>query len=242
MLLAALILAAALLYSSVGHAGASGYLAAMALFGLAPEVMRPTALVLNLLVGSIATLRFCGAGHFRWRVLWPFILGSIPLAFLGGALQLPGSLYKQLVGLLLLFAAARLLWSTWWVATPGRLVPAVPVVPAVASGAVIGILAGLTGTGGGVFLSPLLLFTGWSETRQSGAVTAPFIVANSLAGLAGNLASVRSLPAEIPVWAAAAVVGGLVGAELGSRRLATTWFRRVLALVLVVAALKLLFA
>ena len=241
-LLAALILAAAVLYSSVGHAGASGYLAAMALFGLTPEVMRPTALVLNILVATIATARFYRAGFFSWPKLWPFALASVPLAFVGGAVHLPTSLYKPLVGLVLLYAAARLIQSSFgkadWPSTRAR---TLPLIPAVASGAVIGLLSCLTGVGGGIFLSPLLLFTGWAETRETSGVSAAFILVNSVAGLGGNLVSLRFLPDMVSLWAAAAVLGGIAGSELGSRRLASTTLRRLLALVLVVAGLKLMF-
>jgi uncharacterized membrane protein YfcA len=240
-LLAFLIVAAALLYSSVGHAGASAYLAAMALVGLAPEVMKPTALVLNILVAVIGTIRFSQAGAFSWATLWPFLLGSMPLAFVGGAVQLPGVLYKPLVGLVLLYAAVRLLWSTWarqGVSTEVVLAP--PLLPAVVLGSGIGLLSGLIGVGGGIFLTPLLLFRRWAETRRAAGVSAAFILLNSLAGLAGNVASVRFLPGEIPVWAAAAGAGGLVGSGLGSRRLGTATLRRLLAVVLVIAGLKLI--
>lgn len=230
--------AAALLYSSVGHAGASGYLAVMALTSVELAVMKPAALVLNLLVGSIAFYRFSRAGHFSLDLLWPFALGSVPLAFLGGAITLPGHWYKQLVGVVLLTAAARIVFQrgartdTGAHGTP-------PVLPAVISGAAIGLLAGLTGTGGGIFLSPLLLFTGWSGTRESGGVSAAFILLNSAAGLLGNLVSVQALPPQIGLWAAVAIVGGLIGSELGSRRVATVTFRRLLGIVLVIAGTKL---
>lgn len=240
LVLAGAFLLAALLYSSVGHAGASGYLAAMAFAGVAPAIMKPTALVLNLLVASIATYRFRRAGYFSWSLLWPFALGSIPCAFLGGALTLPGHWYKTLVGVVLWVAAVRLFVETKRADDElPRRTHSVPLWAAVFCGAVIGLLSGLTGTGGGIFLSPLLLFTGWAETRETGGVSAAFILVNSAAGLAGNLASVRSLPPAIPLWAIAAVVGGVIGSELGSRRIGTSTFRRLLALVLVIAGAKL---
>jgi uncharacterized protein len=210
--LALLIFAAAVLYSSVGHAGASGYLAAMALFGLAPAMMKPTVLVLNILVATIATLRFSRAGYFPWSTLWPFAIGSIPFAFAGGAINLSGGIYKPIVGLILFFSAARLAWPSQ--REPMQDAKSVPVLPAVASGAGIGLLSGLTGTRGGIFLSPLLLFMGWAETRETAGVSAAFILVNSLAGLRGHLASMWSLPAAILVWATAAVAGGIVGAGL----------------------------
>src|ERR671914_472407 len=191
-LLAILIFAAAILYSSVGHAGASGYLAAMALVGVAPEVMKPTALALNILVASIATVRYYRAGYFYWSALWPFAVGSIPLSFVGGAIILPGYLYKPAVGLVLCYAAYRLFGSTMGGTQEAHdKVISIPTVPAVAWGGGIGLLAGLTGTGGGIFLSPLLLFTGWAGTRPISGTSAAFILANSVAGLAGSYSSVQ---------------------------------------------------
>lgn len=231
--------AASVLYSSVGHAGASGYLAVMALAGVDAAVMKPAALVLNLAVAAIATVRFARAGHFSWPLLRPFAVTSAPFAFVGGAIQLPGQWYKQAVGLVLLVAASRLFLErrrqndTAHHGSP-------PLARAMMSGAVIGLLAGLTGTGGGIFLSPLLLFTGWSGTRESGGVSAAFILLNSASGLAGNVASIGALPNDVWLWSGIVIVGGLIGSELGSRRVAVTTFRRLLAAVLVVAGLKLL--
>lgn len=254
-ILAGLILAAAMLYSSVGHAGASGYLAAMALFGLASEVMKPTALVLNIFVASIGTYRFARAGCFEWRLFWPFALLAIPLAFVGGAVTLPGHVYKQIVGVILLVAAANLLpkRSPQQDGSPGT-VAAAPRRPAiwlsVICGGALGMLAGLTGTGGGIFLSPLLILTGWADPRRTAGVSAAFILANSLAGLAGQLtglqgqsplAGLRALPHEIVIWAPAAVIGGLIGSYLGARRLGNPTIRRLLAVVLVVAGIKMIF-
>jgi uncharacterized membrane protein YfcA len=231
--------AASVLYSSVGHAGASGYLAVMALAGVDAAVMKPAALVLNLAVAAIATARFARAGHFSWPLLWPFAVTSVPLAFVGGAIQLPGQWYKQAVGLVLIFAASRLFLDTRQqndTTRHGR----PPLAAAMISGAAIGLLAGLTGTGGGIFLSPLLLFTGWSGTRESGGVSAAFILLNSASGLAGNVASLGALPSNVWLWSGIVVVGGLIGSELGSRRVAVTTFRRLLAAVLFVAGMKLL--
>jgi uncharacterized membrane protein YfcA len=228
---------AAILYSSVGHAGASGYLAAMAFVGVATPTMRPTALVLNLLVASIATVRFARAGFFSWCLFWPFALGSIPLAFVGGGIALPGHRYRTLVGLVLWVAAIRL-----WLNVRLHAKHAPPIVIAVLCGAGIGLLAGLTGTGGGIFLSPVLLFMGWAETRETGGVAAPFILVNSLAGLAGAPASLSHLPPQFVLWAGAAVLGGVIGAELGSKRIGTPTFRRLLGVVLLVAGAKLIFS
>jgi len=229
-----------MLYSSVGHAGASGYLAAMALVGVTPAVMRPTALILNILVALIATGKFYRAGCFSWPLFWPFAVASIPLAYLGGSLSLPGTLYKQVVGLILLCAAYQLV-RTASAATPTKS-QAFSLPLALLAGAGIGLLSGLTGTGGGIFLSPLLLFLGWAETKQSSGVSAAFILVNSIAGILGLLSKAVVLPSALPVWATAAVVGGLMGAEYGSRRLATPTLRRLLALVLVIAGGKLIVA
>jgi len=238
LLLAAAFLVAALLYSSVGHAGASGYLAVMAMLGMTSTTMRPTALVLNLLVASIAVFRFARAGLFSWSLLWPFALGSIPFAYVGGGLTLPGHWYRTLVGLVLWAAAVRL-WLPVHAKTAAHTPPRLA---AVSCGAGIGMLSGLTGTGGGIFLSPLLLFMGWAETRETAGVSAAFILVNSAAGLAGNPLSVSQLPTQLPLWASAVVIGGFAGSELGSRRIGAPLFRRLLGLVLVIAGAKLIYS
>jgi uncharacterized membrane protein YfcA len=238
VILTFLILLAAALYSSVGHAGASGYLAAMALMGIAPDVMKPTALCLNVIVATIATFKFAREGYFAWNVFWPFAVTSVPCAFLGGALQLPYHYYKTIVGAVLLFAAIRLGYSA--VKRKPFDVKRGPLPAALVAGGGIGFLAGLTGVGGGIFLSPLLLLTRWADMRETAGVSAAFILVNSLAGLAGNLASVKFLPAQIPIWAITAGVGGLIGSELGSRRVAPMTMRYVLAAVLVIAGCKMI--
>jgi uncharacterized membrane protein YfcA len=237
LLLAVCLFLGAALYTSVGHAGASAYIAVMALFGVAPSVMRPTALVLNILVASLTTFRYAKANLFRWRTLWPVLIGAIPMAFVGGLIQLPGQYYRPLVGVILLVAAARLLW-------PGMTKIAqdtkdIPVGWGIVSGIGIGLLSGLTGTGGGIFLSPLLLFMGWSETRMASGVAAAFILCNSVAGLLGNIASVQALPAELPLYAGAVLLGGLVGTTLGIK-LASPAVLKALGVVLVIAGLKML--
>jgi uncharacterized membrane protein YfcA len=226
----------AALYSSVGHAGASAYLALMALFGVAPATMRPTALVLNILVAGFASVRYLRAGLFRWRVLWPVLLGAVPMAFLGGGIQLPGHLYRPLLGVVLLIAAARLLWPPEALRDEDVRDP--PVVPAILAGAAIGLLSGLTGTGGGLFLSPLILFLGWSKTRGASGVAAVFILCNSIAALAGNVASIRALPPELPLFAGAVLLGAVIGTTLGINRLAAAGIQKALALVLIIAGLK----
>jgi uncharacterized protein len=231
--------AAAALYSSVGHAGASAYLALMALLSVPQAVMRPTALVLNIIVASLVSARFVWAGVFRWRVLWPFLIGATPFALLGGSLHLPGNFYKPAVGLVLLVAATRLLLPMSSAARADIADP--PVFPAILGGGAIGFLSGLTGTGGGIFLSPLILFMGWADTRIISGVAAVFVLCNSAAGLFGNLASVGSLPALLPYYAAAVIAGALIGSGLGVSRLPKDMILKALGLVLVVAGLKLVF-
>ena len=236
VLLAALFLVAAILYASVGHAGASAYLAAMALVGTGPEVMRPTALSLNLLVAGIVVVRFARAGHLPWRQVLPLLAGSVPAAFAGGAIDLPADLYRPLVALVLLVGAWRLATAR---VRDEPMRADVPWVRGVLAGAVIGLLAGLTGTGGGIFLTPLLVFAQWSPTRQAAGLSGAFILANSMAGLAGIATGGLSLPSELPFWVLAVGAGGLIGSWLGVSRLSVFGLRRALAVVLVVAALKL---
>lgn len=234
--LLALVAFAALLYSSVGHGGASGYLAAMALFGLAPVFMKPAALAMNIAVAGLVFFRLWRAGYFDARLFWPFALGSIPLAFVGGALTLPGGAYKVLVAVALLVAAARLLWKT-----QDHEVRAIPnILVALASGAGLGLLSGLTGVGGGIFLSPLLLLLRWANMRTSAAVSAAFILVNSIAGLAGHATVAIAWPAQLPLLVLAALAGAVIGSELAVRRLAPVTLRRVLGVVLVIAGTKLL--
>jgi uncharacterized protein len=236
---AALLLAAAMLYSSVGHAGASAYLAVMALFGLAPGVMKPTALALNILVAAVATVKFYRAGRFSFELFWPFAVTSIPAAFVGGALTIPARWYDAIVGAALLYASVWMFRSARTAAKV--LVHPPPIAAALLCGLVIGFLSGLTGVGGGIFLSPLVLMMGWAETRATSAVAAAFILVNSVAGLLGHLSSISHLPPQLPVWGVAVLIGGWIGAEYGSKRLAAPVLRQLLSLVLVVAGLKMIF-
>jgi uncharacterized membrane protein YfcA len=239
LLLSGLMFAGATLYTSVGHAGASAYLAAMALVGVAPATMRPTALVLNVIVASIAAWRYVRAGLFSWPTLWPFLVAAMPMAFAGGAVHLPGEYYRPFVGVILWAAAARL-FLPGEVGTADRSARP-PLVGALAAGGGIGFLAGLSGTGGGIFLSPLLIFLRWSETRTASGVAAAFILANSASGLAGNIASVGSVPAELPYFVGAVVAGALVGTTLGITALARKMILLALAVVLLIAGAKLAF-
>lgn len=227
----------AVLYSSVGHGGASGYLAVMALLGVMPGVTRPTALVLNVFVASIAAYRFYREGHFSWRTFWPFAAASIPFAFVGGMIVLPTHVYKTILGATLIFAAVRLAWNL----KKGVEAKHPNIWVALAIGAVIGLLSGLVGVGGGIFLTPVLLLMNWSETKTAAGVSALFILVNSVSGLAGNYEQVAVLPHDVWLWVAAAVAGGIAGSALGAKRFDSLTLRRVLALVLIFAGIKLIF-
>jgi uncharacterized membrane protein YfcA len=231
------LLLAACMSVGAAHAGASAYIALMALFGVAPAVMRPTALALNILVAGFTSLRYLWVGLFRWRTLWPFLIGALPFAVLGGAIQLPGQFYRPLVGAILIIASIRLLWPRKLTAPPEPRDP--PIVASVAIGGVVGLLSGLTGTGGGIFLSPILLFVGWSDTRAASGVVAAFILCNSIAGLLGNVTIAKSLPADLPIYAAAVLVGAVVGTSLGIK-LAAPIIQKMLGVVLIVAGSKLI--
>lgn len=228
----------AALYGSVGHGGASGYLAVMALLSFAPETLRPVALTLNLAVSLIGTVLFFRAGHFAWRLFWPFAATSIPFAFLGGRVELPTTAFKLLLALALAFAALRLLLPA---PKSEQLRPA-PLAWVLVSGAFMGFASGLIGVGGGIFLTPLLLLARWANAKTAAAVSAPFIFVNSAAGLAGHSASLHHLPASWPLLALGVVAGGFIGAHWGSATARAAQLRPALAAVLGIAALKLVIA
>ncbi|MFQ3580573.1 MAG: sulfite exporter TauE/SafE family protein [Chloracidobacterium sp.] len=229
------VLVVAALYASVGHAGASGYIAILTLAGLGPAVIKPLALMLNVLVAVLATWHF--APYFEWRRFWPFALSALPSAFVGGYLTAPPEVFRWLVGGVLWFSAARL-----WLPKPAEgAVRLPPLTAALLGGAVIGLLSGLTGTGGGIFLTPLLLFARWAEAKVASAVSAAFILGNSLAGLLGYVASAGPLPVFAWPLFVAALVGGWVGSYVGSRHFSPRAIAYALSLVLVVAGGKLLF-
>jgi uncharacterized protein len=237
VILPCLIFAAALLYSTVGHAGASGYLAAMALCSVAPEAMKPAALTLNIFVAVITTVQFSRAGHMRWRLLWPFAVASVPCAFLGGQIELAPHIYRPIVAVVLLASAVRLAWTVRRVDDAGAPPPIWLALPV---GAGLGFVSGLTGVGGGIFLSPLFLLCRWAGIRTTAAVSAAFILVNSIAGLLGHAGASRALPPQLWLWAIAAVAGGTIGSWLGSRRAAPSSLRLLLVAVLIVAGTKLL--
>ncbi len=238
VLLAVCLAVIAFLYSSVGHAGASGYIAVMTLFGVGLQQVKTTALALNILVATITAVQFWHAGFFSWRLFGPFALLSVPMAFLGGYLNLSHAALKIVVGLVLLGSAARFLWQpreTTMANRPG-------LVAALLSGGCIGLLSGLTGTGGGIFLTPLMLLAGWAPTKTAAAVSAMFILVNSVAGLLGNFAATSQLHPAIGLFFVASMLGGSIGSYLGSRKFSAMWIKRLLAVVLSIAGLKLIFA
>jgi len=236
LMLALLIFAGASLYSAVGHAGASGYLAAMALFGLAPMEMKPAALTLNILVAVIAVTQYLRAGRFNWSVFWPFAIASIPFAYLGGLILLPSIFYKPVIGLILLYAAYRFLTSARQ-ATYN--VQQTNIYIVLLSGSVLGFLSGLVGVGGGIFLSPLLIMLRWETVKNVSGIAAAFILVNSIAGLLGFMSTNETqLPEGLAYWAIAAMAGGFIGSTYGSQRFASLTIKRLLALVLLIAGIK----
>jgi len=228
----------AILYSSVGHGGASGYLAVMALFAVPLATTRPSALLLNVFVASVGTIQFYRAGFFSWRVFLPFAVTSIPFAFLGGMITLPTTAYKVVLGSVLVVAAIRLAWSLKAEAETKK----PPIWIAILIGAAIGLLSGLVGVGGGIFLTPVLLLMSWSETKTAAGVSALFILVNSISGLLGNFSQILSLPPSVWFWIAAAIAGGVIGSTLGAKRFDSLTLRRVLACVLLFAGVKLMLA
>jgi len=227
----------AFLYSSVGHAGASGYIATMTLFGLTAPVIRPTALVLNILVAVIGSFQFWRAGHFSWKLFWPFALLSIPAAYAGGYLQPSAGVLRILIGVVLLFSAVRLIFRRS--DPPETNPPGKPL--AVSVGAGLGFLSGLTGTGGGIFLTPLVLFCQWARIKQAAAISALFILVNSIGGLVGYFSAKHSIPTLGIYLAVPAIIGGSIGSYLGSRRLPVRGIALFLATVLTIAGIKLIF-
>jgi uncharacterized membrane protein YfcA len=238
-ILAALFLAMAVLYASVGQGGGSGYLAAMALMGMATEEIRQTALTLNIVVAAIGLVKFSRAGYFDGRLCLPFILASVPTAFLGGLLSLPTHVFKPAVALILIWAAVLLLWKP---SSPGREGGRPPLLVALGAGAAIGLVSGLIGIGGGIFLAPLLILRGWADPKTTAGLSSAFILVNSMAALLGVVSHTPQLPRLLPLWILVVAVGGWVGAGLGSKKLSPGALQRMLALVLLVASLKIFLA
>lgn len=227
---------AAVLYSSVGQGGASGYLAVMALFGVDPAVMKPAALVMNIAVTALILWRLRHQNLIDWNLFGPLAISSVPLAFLGGAMTLEQSMYRIIVGVALCLAAIRLIGTTYARSHPRR-----PVFwQAAIAGGGSGFLGGLTGIGGGIFLAPLLLFLNWSTTREIVGLAAGFVLVNSVAGVGGYLTTVSTWPSGIPLLVIAALVGTLFGSEIARRHATPTMVMRILGVVLIAAAVRMI--
>ncbi len=233
-----LLLVIAFLYASVGHGGASGYLALMALFGVAPVVMKPTALLLNLFVSLTAFLQFYRGKHFVWKVFLPLALASIPMAFLGGLITVDAGIYKKILGVLLVFSVIRMLMPAKKISL--ELKPA-NFSGALMMGGTIGLLSGMIGIGGGIILSPLLILFNWTDQKQTAAISALFIFVNSVSGLLGQLTKGIQFSTDMYIYVVIAFTGGIAGAYFGAMKFKQEVMKKILAVVLIVAAYKLLF-
>lgn len=234
----ALLPVVAFLYAAVGHGGASGYLALMALFGFAPETMKPTALLLNLFVAGVAFLHYAKSGYFNKKLFIAFAVASIPLSFLGGMLEIDAQLYKKILAILLIFAILRLLNVFGKEAQETK---PVKIWEGVLVGGIIGFFSGLIGIGGGIILSPVILLMKWGKMKEAAAVSALFIWVNSAAGLAGQFSSGVRIDFQAFVLVAIALVGGFLGGYLGSKKFNNNLLKYLLAVVLIIAAVKLFF-
>ena len=228
----------AILYTSVGHAGASIYIAIMSIFGVPVTTIKPTALSLNIIVSSYTSYQFVRAKFYDIKLATPLLIGAIPAAFIGGYINLPSNIYKPIIGVMLLYSAYRFITV--------KKEDEKPTVPykffyAVTTGIIIGFLAGLTGTGGGIFLSPLIIFAAWTTTKGASGTVAIFIFFNSLFGLMGNITSLLATPPTLPLYAGAALFGGIIGSRIGVHYFQHTAIKRTLGLVLLIASLKLMF-
>jgi uncharacterized protein len=233
----------ATLYSAVGQAGGTGYVALMGLAGFAPAVIKPTALALNVLVSVIGCIRFYRLGLLTWRTAYPFAVLGLPFSLLGGALHLPPSAYQPVVGALLLVAGVQMARSALATKPLDRVAPDTPpFVPSLLVGGVLGLMSGVTGVGGGIFLAPLVLSLGWATTRQTAAISVVFNLMNSAAALAGTWATLPLLPARLPVWLICVGFGGLLGSWLGALHLNPRTLRLLLAFLLLAAAARMIAA
>ncbi len=227
----------AILYSSVGHGGASGYLALLALAGFSTAVMKSTSLTLNIFVSLIAFAQYYRTGNFKWSLLIPLVMASIPMAFIGGTISLDSHLYKPILGVLLLFAAFRFLYSPKNIEVKSSHIN-LPIL--LITGGLIGLISGIIGIGGGIILSPIILLMGWADVKQTAGISALFIFLNSIAGLGGNLMNGLSFNSDMLLMIALAISGGFIGSYIGSKMLPQLILKRVLAIVIVIASIKLL--
>jgi len=238
MLFLVLLMLVAFLYSSVGHGGASGYLTLMALFGFAPEVMKPTALLLNIFVSAIAFLHYYRSGFFSWKLFWPLALTAIPAAYIGGLTTPPAALYKKLLGVFLLITAIRFILPLEHQRTTPN---SMNLYWALLIGAIIGLFSGMIGIGGGIILSPFLILLGWANLKQAAAVSALFILANSISGLGGQMQQGIHFSQDMLLFVGVALVGGISGSYFGAFRFNQKTLKISLSIVLLIASLKLLF-
>ncbi|MDB4040358.1 sulfite exporter TauE/SafE family protein [Methylophilaceae bacterium] len=234
---AGLIFIGAILYSSVGHGGASSYIAIMSLMGTPVASIKPIGLILNIIVSSVASYRFIRNKLFNLKVFIPVVLGSVPSAFLGGYLQLPSEIYKVLVGIILIFAGVQFLFDIFKYFKKNSNQP-VNFLFGLFAGVIIGFLSGLTGTGGGIFLSPLIVFLGWTSVKGSSGTVAAFILFNSISGLLGNITSVNLISNTIFLYAFAVIGGVLIGTQLGIKIFNERHMKNILGVVLIVAGFK----
>ncbi|MET4140987.1 sulfite exporter TauE/SafE family protein [Pedobacter sp. UYP1] len=228
----------AFLYAAVGHGGASGYLALMAIFAISPMVMKPTALLLNLFVSSVSFIQFYRAGHFKWKFFWPFALTSIPLSFIGGTMVMDNVVYKKILGALLLFPIIRFFFFR---NTDPKELKEPNLMLSLLIGGIIGLLSGMIGIGGGIILSPILVLLKWTDQKQTAAISAAFIFVNSVAGLGGQLIKGITFNSDMIAYVMVAFTGGILGAYFGALKFPQNILKNVLATVLALAAYKLLF-
>jgi uncharacterized membrane protein YfcA len=239
ILIIILLFLVAFFYSSVGHGGASGYLAVLGIVGVSTLVMRPSVLILNIFVAGISFYQYYKSGHFRWKLFFPFAILSMPMAYLGSFVKIDPVLYKQILGACLILAVLRILgvFNRKEITETKQL----PIVAGIAIGAVLGFISGMIGIGGGIILSPIILLFGWGNLKETSAVSSLFIVVNSIAGLIGLFKQGLNLPSDFYIWLIVAIVGGALGSYWGSKRAENTTLKNVLAGVLLLAAIKLIF-
>lgn len=226
----------AVLYSSVGHGGASSYIAIMALMGSPISSIKPIGLILNIIVSSVCSYRFIRYKLFNIKVFLPVALGSIPAAFIGGYIDLPTTIYRPLVGLILILGGLQFIFNIFRYS--GAIKNKVNPLVGFFAGSLIGFISGLTGTGGGIFLSPLIVFLRWTSVKGASGTAALFILFNSIAGLLGNISLVKFLPQEIYLYSAAVIFGVFIGTQLGIKYLMEEGVKKSLGVVLVIAGIK----
>jgi len=238
VLVALCLMIVAFLYASVGHGGASGYIAIMSLFNISVDVYKPIVLILNIVIAGIAFVQFFRAGYFRWRLCWPFIVSGIPFAFLGSRMAIHGRYYNLLLGIALIFPIVRLLGFNPALKGGSK---AVPFGLALIIGGAIGFVAGMLNIGGGIFLSPVIILMGWANAKEAAAVSSLFIVCNSVSGLIGSSNLSSAFNTTFYLWLGTAMAGGVLGSYLGSRNFRNITIQYLLAGVLSIACIKLIF-